>query len=89
MPEDLLFRQKIKDEMPPRKKAKGSVRAASTPAAEDDSMVADTPSKPDPEPYDTLKDPWTDEQETSLFKGIIKWKPAGMLLTNLPSRYLT
>jgi hypothetical protein len=62
--------------MPPRKKAKGSVRAASTPAADDDAMVIDTLqaelSKPDP-----TKDPWTDEQETSLFKGIIRWKPAG------------
>ncbi|CZT43696.1 related to EAF7 Esa1 associated protein, subunit of the NuA4 histone acetyltransferase complex [Rhynchosporium secalis] len=68
--------------MPPRKKAKGSVRAPSTPAADEDSMVVDTPqpdtteaSKP---AYDILKDPWTDEQETSLFKGIIRWKPAGI-----------
>jgi len=45
-------------------------------------MAVDTPqtdttgAKPNPT-YDILKDPWTDEQETSLFKGIIKWKPAG------------
>lgn len=68
--------------MPPRKKTKGSVRAPSTPAADEDAMAVDTPqadttgakSKP---AYDILKDPWTDEQETSLFKGIIRWKPAG------------
>lgn len=67
--------------MPPRKKNKGSVRAPSTPAADEDAMAVDTPqpdtaakSKP---VYDILKDPWTDEQETSLFKGIIRWKPAG------------
>jgi len=68
--------------MPPRKKNKGSVRAPSTPVADEDAMAVDTPqtdttgAKPNPT-YDILKDPWTDEQETSLFKGIIKWKPAG------------
>ncbi|KAH7384787.1 chromatin modification-related protein EAF7-domain-containing protein [Cadophora sp. MPI-SDFR-AT-0126] len=69
--------------MPPRKKTKGSVRAPSTPAADEDAMAVDTPqtdtsgAKPKPA-YDILKDPWTDEQETSLFKGIIRWKPAGI-----------
>jgi MRG-binding protein len=70
--------------MPPRKKNKGSVRAASTPAADDDAMVIDTPVAGPPKPiYDILKDPWTDEQETSLFKGIIKWKPAGWSLDSM------
>lgn len=67
--------------MPPRKKAKA---APSTPVADDDAMAIDTPtpkgaaSKQLKEPpYDILKDPWTDEQETSLFKGLMKWKPNG------------
>jgi MRG-binding protein len=65
--------------MPPRKKAKGGNQAASTPAADEDAMIIDTPQVEEPvkPSYDILKDPWTDEQETSLFKGIIKWKPAG------------
>jgi MRG-binding protein len=71
--------------MAPKKKVKGSARAASTPAAEpdEDAMVIDTPQieEPPKSSYDILKDPWTDEQETSLFKGIIKWKPSGQCRT--------
>lgn len=67
--------------MPPKKKAKATQRAVSTPAPDDDAMDVDaqTPEveeSNEPE-YDILKDPWTDEQETSLFKGIIRWKPNG------------
>ncbi|KAH8585574.1 chromatin modification-related protein EAF7-domain-containing protein [Bisporella sp. PMI_857] len=70
--------------MPPRKKARGSAPAV----AEEDPMdidpqtpaaAAPTTKKPtSPLPYNMLKDPWTDEQEISLFKGIMKWKPNGM-----------
>lgn len=70
----------ILDEMPPKKKGKaaGSTRAASTPAADEDAMDIDSKeNEEEKEGYNILKDPWTDEQETSLFKGIIKWKPAG------------
>ncbi|TVY86860.1 Chromatin modification-related protein [Lachnellula willkommii] len=69
--------------MAPKRKGKSTARAASTPVADEDAMVIDSP-KPQqvedpPKPsFDLLNDPWTDEQETSLFKGIIKWKPAGM-----------
>ena len=68
--------------MAPRKKTKASARGVSTPVADEDVMDLDAPT-PDvedesPAPaYDLLKDPWTDEQETSLFKGIIRWKPNG------------
>lgn len=36
--------------------------------------IVETPEKA---PYDPLQDLWTDEQEISLLKGIVKWKPAG------------
>lgn len=64
--------------MPPKKR-KGSIQATSTPVEDHDAMAIDTPQKFEvPKPsYNILKDPWTDEQETSLFKGIVKWKPAG------------
>ena len=64
--------------MPPKKKTRASVAAALTPAEPDeDAMIIDTPQAEEAPSSDTLKDPWTDEQETSLFKGVIKWKPAG------------
>ncbi|KAL2853320.1 chromatin modification-related protein EAF7-domain-containing protein [Aspergillus pseudoustus] len=62
--------------MPPRKKARITAQAdipqspANTPAGE--GAAQRTPS------YDLVSDPWTDEQETALLKGIIKWKPVGM-----------
>ena len=67
--------------MPPRKKAKP---APSTPVADEDAMVIDstTPkasesNEPDQPKNVILKDPWTDEQESSLFKGLMRWKPNG------------
>lgn len=70
--------------MPPKKKPKiSSSRGPSTPSAADSAPPsADTPGniegakRPDVD-YDLLSDPWTDEQETSLLKGIIRWKPVG------------
>ncbi|PSS25853.1 hypothetical protein M430DRAFT_115965 [Amorphotheca resinae ATCC 22711] len=71
--------------MPPKKKTKAVARAASTPTADGDAVAIDTPAPPTEAPKETpkpacdiLKNPWTDEQETSLFKGIVRWKPSGM-----------
>jgi MRG-binding protein len=67
--------------MPPRKKFK---RPISPPGPDDYGMDLDAPTPDVEEPneppapaYEILKDPWTDEQETALFKGIIRWKPNG------------
>ena len=62
--------------MPPRKKTKAS--AASTP-------LGDTqPKTPQDSGHaqsqdDALNEAWADEQETQLFKSMMKWKPTGTL----------
>ncbi|KAI1107035.1 chromatin modification-related protein EAF7-domain-containing protein [Jackrogersella minutella] len=68
-------------------------KASSTPAREDDAMDVDTPqaadtpraadtptaSKPNlPPPSEILNNLWTDDQEASLFKAVIRWKPSGI-----------
>ena len=69
--------------MPPRKKARLSSRAASSPSAETPKEATPaaspkaTTEATEPERPALAPDPWTDEQETALFKGIVKWKPVG------------
>lgn len=70
--------------MPPRKKARGAqATAASTPTANDDAMDIDEPqtgaNPKSAEAQEALKqnECWTDDQVASLFKGVIRWKPAG------------
>jgi MRG-binding protein len=75
--------------MPPRKRARGGANATvSTPTAakSDDAMDVDTPQPSTPSKSAAAKTPvvdihndaWTDDQLSSLFKGVIRWKPAGM-----------
>ncbi|KHN98173.1 CT20 family protein [Metarhizium album ARSEF 1941] len=69
--------------MPPRKRARGEVAATPGATRDDGAMAIDTPaaseagdpSKRDAPNYNNM---WTDDQIASLFKGVIRWKPAGM-----------
>ena len=65
--------------MPPKKKARLSTRAASTPTRNTAEHVDDPPTPIGIESGkdDFVLDPWTDEQETSLFKSMVRWKPVG------------
>ncbi|KAF4469608.1 EAF7 Esa1 associated subunit of the 4 histone acetyltransferase complex [Fusarium albosuccineum] len=73
--------------MAPRKRARGNTQTAATPtpARDEDAMDVDTPqtgeqeeaSEPK-EPDNNFNDLWTDDQVASLFKGVIRWKPAAI-----------
>ena len=68
--------------MPPKKKVRLPSRAASTPPGD----VVQQAEKEKPAPIkeslgtdSVVSNAWTDEQETSLFKSMIRWKPVGTL----------
>lgn len=69
--------------MPPKKKVRMPSRAESTPPGD---AVEQAEKKENPTPMKeglgtetVVSDPWTDEQETWLFKSMIRWKPVGTL----------
>ena len=68
--------------MPPKKKVRLPSRAASTPpneAVKHAKKDAPAPLKESLGKANVISDAWTDEQETSLFKSMIRWKPVGTL----------
>ena len=70
--------------MPPRKKVRQPSRATSTPPGDDAVEQAEketpAPTKADLDIESAISDAWTDEQEISLFKSMIRWKPVGSYL---------
>ena len=84
--------------MPPRKKPRLSSRAESgTPhsstipsgpqksasSEKDAGRTVNGGHKSESESEGIIDDPWTDEQETALLKGIVRWKPVGELILSI------
>ena len=77
--------------MPPKKKVRQPSRAASTPAGdavEEAEEETPTPMKADLGIESVISHAWTDEQETLLFKSMIRWKPVGSFPKYIRSPHL-
>jgi len=75
--------------MPPKKKGHVPSEAAPTPSddgAEHTVKLISTSAEVDAAKDEIISDPWTDEQETSLFKAMIRWKPVGSFADDVGKR---
>lgn len=67
--------------MPPKKKARRSSRAASglSGSVVEGVTLEKSTAQPTENGLSVLEnDGWTDEQESVLFKGMVRWKPVGL-----------
>lgn len=65
--------------MPPRKRARTAATSPASPAQVQKTPTPAADSPPNTADEQILNDPWTDEEEIGLFKGLIRWKPTGTL----------
>ena len=66
--------------MPPRKRVKVAAAASPTPTPQPKTPTPAASPSAKSLNEQPLDDPWTDEEEIGLFKGMMQWKPTGMRL---------
>ncbi|KAK5121662.1 hypothetical protein LTR85_004834 [Meristemomyces frigidus] len=64
--------------MPPRKRAKVSQATSPTPTSQPKTPTPAAEASPSKTDEQVLNDPWTDEEEIGLFRGLMQWKPTGI-----------
>ncbi|KAK1020242.1 hypothetical protein LTR33_019116, partial [Friedmanniomyces endolithicus] len=64
--------------MPPRKRTRISQATSPTPTSQPPTPAAAEVASPSKSEDKLLTDPWTDEEEIGLFKGLMTWKPTGI-----------